>query len=64
MVSHECILPFLDNFQEIHDWVEPKYEKKVLIVIDTQEVLTFDDVMDILKHRTVINGLLNFISYD
>lgn len=56
MVSQECAMPFLDNFQEIHDWVEQKYEKKLLIVIDTQELLTYSDIMDILKHRTVIDG--------
>ncbi len=56
MVTHECALPFLDNFQDMHDWVEQKYEKKALVVIDTHDFLTLDDVMDVLTHRTVING--------
>ncbi|XP_037040297.1 uncharacterized protein LOC119077222 [Bradysia coprophila] len=41
----------------MHDWVEQKYEKKILIVIDTEDKLAFDDVMDILRHRTVMNEL-------
>lgn len=58
-----CALLFLEHFHKIHDWVEQRYEKKVLVVIDTQKVLTYSSIMDILRHRIVINGLkLNFIS--
>ncbi|KAG4071256.1 hypothetical protein HA402_003960 [Bradysia odoriphaga] len=39
----------------MHDWVEQKYEKKILIVIDIDDKSTFNDVMDILRHRTVMN---------
>lgn len=57
MVSDDCAQVFLDNFQEIHDWVEPKYAKKVMVVVDTQNILSYFDIVKILRHRIVINGL-------
>lgn len=56
VTSYECAVPFLDNFEDIHDWVEQKYERKALVVVDTEDILTFDGIMNVLKHRTVING--------
>lgn len=56
VVYAECALPFLDNFYRIHDSVDQKYEKKVLVVIDTLSRLTDRNVMDILRHQTVTNG--------
>lgn len=63
VVSERCTLLFLDNFHETHDWVDQKYEKKVLVVIDTQNVLTYLNVMDILTHRIVINGLWFYLIF-
>lgn len=57
VVCGGCTSLFLDNFHEIHDWVDQKYEKKVLVVIDAQNSLSYGNVMDILRHRIVINGL-------
>lgn len=52
---------FLHDFRQIHDWVDQKYEKKVLVVIDTQRVLSYTNVMDTLTHKTVINGICDWI---
>ncbi len=60
VVDEGCALRFLDNFHHIHDWVDQKYEKKVLVVIDTQRALPHTNVMDMLRHRIVINGRIIF----
>ncbi|XP_037041531.1 uncharacterized protein LOC119078161 [Bradysia coprophila] len=57
VVSEECVTPFLNNFRQIHDWVDQKYEKKVLVVADTERVLSHQNIMDILTHQIVINEL-------
>ncbi|KAJ6635959.1 Glutamate receptor, partial [Pseudolycoriella hygida] len=57
VTSFECSMRFLDNFQEIHDWVEQKYEKKILVVVDTLNRLTYEEIMEVLDHRTVIDEL-------
>lgn len=58
VISAECALPFIDKFRVIHDWIDQKYEKKVLVIIDTQVALTYRDVQNIVGHDTVINGSL------
>ncbi|KAJ6637235.1 hypothetical protein Bhyg_09965 [Pseudolycoriella hygida] len=57
IVYEGCALSFLDNFHDIHDWVDQKYEKKVLVVTDTQNVMKTQNVMEFLQHRIVLNDI-------
>ncbi|XP_063707554.1 uncharacterized protein LOC134836266 [Culicoides brevitarsis] len=57
IVSTACIWHFLENFHEIHDWVMPRYEKKVLVVVDKGNIFSYDDILNVLQHRIVINDL-------
>lgn len=62
-VSLECAMPFIDNFRIIHSGADQRFSKKVLVIVDTETALSHRDVMAILRHDTVINGLpflLNF----
>uniref|UniRef100_A0A336LSD3 CSON002663 protein n=1 Tax=Culicoides sonorensis TaxID=179676 RepID=A0A336LSD3_CULSO len=57
VTSNDCLSKFLDNFLRVHDMSISKYEKKLLVIVDFNEISDNERILTALRHKIITRWL-------